>query len=92
MAAALGRSTGLSQAQQRRAAALRVLGVALGDARQQRRARQPPELGRGQLLPGGRELPAHVAPADPALGYGPGVPARAQQSLGQGKGAWKMPQ
>lgn len=66
---------GVSQAEQRRAAALRVLGV-LGHAGQQRRARQPPELGGGQLLPGGRELPAHVAPADPALGYGPGVPAQ----------------
>lgn len=77
MEAALSNARGPSEAQQRRAAPLRVLlSVALGNARQQRRARQPPELGRGQLLPGGRELPAHVAPADPALGDGPGVPRK----------------
>ena len=51
-----------------------ALTLALGNAGQQGRTRQPPEPGGGKLLFGGRELPAHVGPAVPALSDGPGVP------------------
>ena len=49
------------------------LAVGVGHARNHRGATQAPELLRGQILLFGCELPAHVAGAASALGYGPGI-------------------